>query len=438
MKFKDKILMCLSNLYKRKIRTLLATVGVIVGTCAVIITVSLGIGMQQAQEAALAQMGDLTMITIYGYGISADQQQLDDDFLSQLRQHEHVVAMTPSMYAQWGMLELTSGKYLYEGSIYGVFMEDLEALGYQLMEGEFPDTYSRETVFFGSSSVYDFIDTKKKTNNRVWEGSGKDPFVDIDDNFKVSITVPDNSKRKPDTYKLNVAGMLMEDWNKNPSPSYSIFMDIDFLHELQDEYNRANGIKVDKDKKVSYDSVMVKCDDMNHVAEVEEYIQSFGFETYSMESIRKPLQEQAQQEQLTLGSLGAVSLLVAAFGIMNTMIMSIYERTREIGVMKVLGCLVKDIRQVFLMEAGLIGFMGGVAGTVVSYVFSFFINHFGSGVSEDYWLVLNGQGGTTSVIPIWLALAAIIFATIIGIVSGIYPANRAVKISALAAIKQDQ
>lgn len=437
MKFKDKILMCLSNLYKRKVRTLLATVGVIVGTCAVVITVSLGIGMQQAQEAALAQMGDLTMITIYGYGISADQQQLDDDFLSLLREQEHVVALTPSTYADWGTIILKSGKYQYEGSIYGVYTEDLEALGYQMQEGSFPEDITKETIFFGSSTLYDFIDTKKSSNNRVWQGSGKDPFVSVDDHFTMEVSIPSNYKKKAPSWKVKVAGLFMEDWNKNPSPSYAVFVDIDFLKELNTAYKKANGIKIEKDEKMKYDTVMVKCDDMNHVAGVEEFIQSYGFETYSMESIRKPLQEQAQQEQMTLGSLGAVSLLVAAFGIMNTMIMSIYERTREIGVMKVLGCLVKDIRQVFLMEAGLIGFMGGIVGTAISYGVSFAINHFGNGVSEDYWMVLQGQGGTTSVIPIWLALAAIVFATFVGLASGIYPANRAVKISALAAIKQE-
>ena len=70
MSIKDKIIMCFSNLYKRKVRTLLTTVGVVVGTCAIIITVSLGVGMQQAQEEALSQMGDLTIINVNSYGIS--------------------------------------------------------------------------------------------------------------------------------------------------------------------------------------------------------------------------------------------------------------------------------------------------------------------------------------------------------------------------------
>ena len=95
---------------------------------------------------------------------------------------------------------------------------------------------------------------------------------------------------------------------------------------------------------------------MDDVQRVEDYIKSFGYNTNSMESVRKPIQDQANQQQMILGSLGAISLFVAALSITNTMVMSVYERTREIGVMKVLGCSLSDIRGVFLMEAGAIGF----------------------------------------------------------------------------------
>ena len=141
-----------------------------------------------------------------------------------------------------------------------------------------------------------------------------------------------------------------------------------------------------------------------------------------------------QQQQLFLGSLAAISLLVAAIGITNTMIMSIYERTREIGVMKVLGCFVGNIRTIFLMEAGCIGFLGGVIGIILSYFISFLMNTFGfsmSGSSAGYY------GTDVSIIPLWLVALGLVFATLIGLVSGFYPANRAVKISALEAIKTD-
>ena len=75
-----------------------------------------------------------------------------------------------------------------------------------------------------------------------------------------------------------------------------------------------------------------------------------------------------------LGGIGAISLLVAALGITNTMIMSIYERTKEIGIMKVIGANLEDIRKMFLLEAGMIGFIGGVAGIIISYILSLLMN----------------------------------------------------------------
>ena len=155
-----------------------------------------------------------------------------------------------------------------------------------------------------------------------------------------------------------------------------------------------------------------------------------------------------QQQQLFLGSLAAISLLVAAIGITNTMIMSIYERTREIGVMKVLGCRVGNIRAVFLMEAGLIGFGGGLAGVGISLLISKLLNYLSmnGGMGADGGGMLSGMmggmggmasGSQLSIIPGWLIVAAIAFATVIGLISGFYPANRAVKISALEAIKHE-
>lgn len=99
-----------------------------------------------------------------------------------------------------------------------------------------------------------------------------------------------------------------------------------------------------------------------------------GYSTSSMESIREPMEKEARQKQMMLGGLGAISLFVAALGITNTMIMSISERTREIGIMKSLGCYVRDIRLLFLSEAGAIGLLGGLVGCVVSMLIAIGIN----------------------------------------------------------------
>jgi ABC-type antimicrobial peptide transport system permease subunit len=126
-----------------------------------------------------------------------------------------------------------------------------------------------------------------------------------------------------------------------------------------------------------------------------------------------------------------VAFLVAAIGIANTMMMSTYERTKEIGVMKVLGCDMGDIQKLFLAEAGFIGFLGGVTGVGLTYVISLVINRVFQSMSGEY------LSGKISVIPWWLALVAIGFSTLMGMVAGYFPARRAMKLSPLAAIRTE-
>ncbi len=186
----------------------------------------------------------------------------------------------------------------------------------------------------------------------------------------------------------------------------------------------------------------VKATDINTVGDVESEIKAMGYNTYSMASMREEMQKSARQMQLMLGGLGAISLFVAAIGITNTMIMSISERTKEIGIMKSLGCYVRDIRALFLMEAGTIGLLGGIVGSVFSFLISWGINivSIGMGFTKEALLqaIFGGEGvSRISVIPVWLVAFAIVFSIFIGLASGYYPANKAVKISALEAIKSE-
>ena len=143
--------------------------------------------------------------------------------------------------------------------------------------------------------------------------------------------------------------------------------------------------------------------------------------------------------QAVLGGIGAVSLLVAAIGIINTMMMSIYERTREIGVMKVLGCEMTNIRDLFLVESGFIGLLGGIIGTVLSLLISLLINFLAAQGGNEQLSVFyqNAEGGSISYIPPWLALFAIVFAIFIGAAAGYLPAKRAMRLSPLAAMRNE-
>ena len=465
MRISDIISMCLGNLFRRKMRTLLTVIGVVVGTCAIVVMISIGIGMNESQEAMLAQMGDLTVINVYNWnsGGSGEQLVLNDEAVAKIQAIDQVDVATPIYYPRNLNARIYGGKkekyYMYAYNVVGIYKSAMEKMGYTLQEGSFPGENSEPfTVLAGQYAAYEFRKANKKYADMIdpypdAQGNVKDPYVNMLRDpmiLKTEKMEEDSPDSTVVTQELKVSGILAEDWNKGYETSRGIIMDINDLKKLEKDYMKANKIKESDSDNKGYNDVTVKVNSIDDVEAVEEAIQAMGFETNSMESIRKPMQEAARRQQMVLGGLGAISLLVAAIGITNTMIMSIYERTREIGVMKVLGCFVRNIRTVFLMEAGLIGFLGGILGIGISYLISFIMNYVSmnglmanenSGGFGFGMMGMFGGGGASgmpiSVIPGWLVILALIFATLIGLISGFYPANRAVKISALEAIKHE-
>ena len=164
-------------------------------------------------------------------------------------------------------------------------------------------------------------------------------------------------------------------------------------------------------------------------------IKDLGYSCWSMADSLEGIENTSRTVQAILGGIGAITLLVAALGITNTMIMSIYERTKESGIMKVIGATFSDIHSLFMVEAGMIGFIGGTLGLGLSYGVSKIINH----IAGQY--LNNGMAmeevTNISLIPPYLALFAVGFAIIIGLVAGLYPAYRAVRLSPISAIRNE-
>ncbi len=480
MRIFDVIAMCFRNLFRRRVRTLLTVTGVVIGTCAIIVTISLGVGMDAAQTAMLEEMMDLTIIEVYNFGGNPNDKQqtkLDDEMLKTIAKAEHVAAVTPIFDLWSGQIKLYSGKYEYQGGLVGVYLDQMPNFGYETTQGSLPtEKDGKQAILFGEQAPYRFYNPKKPNDYRWPEpdanGVIPDPFVDpIEDRFIMTVVRNDESKGgysyygggmsmsviesssgndkdkddKDDTknqkkyeYRMTNTGVLKGNY-KDYQTMGSVFIDIEFAMELNALYNKVNGIKTNPNDDTGYNYAKIRVDDMNKVGEVSDYIKSLGFDTYSADDIREPMRQQTMIIQIILGSLGGISLLVAALGIANTMVMSIYERTREIGVMKVLGCKLSNIRSLFLLEAGSIGLIGGVFGVGISYLGSFILNNVLAGS------LMGGMGygymGDTSVkisiIPLWLVGLGLSFALFVGLFSGFYPANRAVKISALEAIKHE-
>ena len=466
MKISDEISLSARNLLRRKGRTALTLVGVVIGTCMVVLMISLGIAQTKTNEEMLQSWGDLTQVQIYGYGtmMGSDGKPLylDDAAIANIKQIPHVAAATP--YAQAYNLEgeITAGRNgRYTSDIYNLIGIDptaLEPMGFALQSGSWPtntpasEKATKLQVLVGSSTGYNFQDSRKSYNSPKryrYEGqtdaNGKElpPFVDIDkDKMTLTIKTGEGSTEKSRSWELEIVGVLEPDGAKGYWTQSGIVLRIQDMKMLQKIYN---DMTKTKEESKSYDQVYVKVDDLSNVTDVETAIHDLGFtNTYSMNQQREEMQKQVMNSQMIFGGIAAVSLLVAAINIINTMTMAIYERTREIGVMKVLGCELGNIRTMFLLESSTIGFIGGLIGLGISLIASFVLNNLstlGQGLDLSGLMgggyYMGGGGGTISIIPPWLMLAALVFATLVGLGAGILPANKAVKISALEAIRHE-
>ena len=242
------------------------------------------------------------------------------------------------------------------------------------------------------------------------------------------------TKVKPIT--VEIVGQLP---SGNPETDNKVFVPREtVLHltrqkELQDARNQ--GRTPDIDPIQSYEKVIVKVEDLEQVEHLRTQIGMIGFETEGAQDTLEEMKSMSANIQTILLAVGGISLVVAAIGITNTMMTSIYERTKEIGVMKVIGASIADIKKIFLVEAAIIGGVGGMIGISLCYLLSFLLNTYG----KDFFgsLVATSAEYETyvSIITPSLAIGAIIFSAAIGIISGYIPAKKATALSALSAMK---
>ncbi len=205
--------------------------------------------------------------------------------------------------------------------------------------------------------------------------------------------------------------------------------------ELQDA--KSEGRTPDMDFVSGYDKVLVKVENSEQVESVRTQIEWLGFETNGAQDTLDEMKQMSANIQVILLAIGGISLIVAAIGITNTMMTSIYERTKEIGVMKVIGATITDIKKIFLVEASIIGFLGGILGISLCYGIAYLLNTYG----KDFFSSLVSTSGAyttyVAVITPSLGIGAVVFSTLIGIASGYMPAKRATALSALTAIKSE-
>ena len=450
MRFSDIVKMCLDSLRRRKGRTILTVLGVFIGCVSIIVMVSIGAGMKESQDQMIANMGDVTVIEVYANG----ESKLNDEAVENFRAIAGVKAVMPKASLDYAV-QLKAGvndRYSVDwGNVTGIDASALEDMGYELLEGTYPQ---KGEVLVGQYFAYGFYDTimpegKNYVDRWVWDEETQSYSEETPDPFFNPLTTAVamelrsyEAEADSPAYRqeLTVSGITKEDYGKGWETSEGVMMDVEDMRALINELEGTTKTKFE------YSEIYVKAESIDAVVDIEQEIKDLGYYTYSMQSIREELAKEARQIELMLGGLGAISLLVAAIGITNTMTMSVSERTKEIGIMKAIGCYVKDIRMLFLMEAGSIGLIGGILGLLFSFLVSIGINLFsfgafgGSGITWELLkqAMFGGEGvARVSVITPGLILFALVFSLLVGLLSGYHPANKAVKISALRAI-QDQ
>jgi putative ABC transport system permease protein len=182
-----------------------------------------------------------------------------------------------------------------------------------------------------------------------------------------------------------------------------------------------------------YESLTVRVKRSADVETVENEIKKMGFRTFSLFDASRNLRLLFALLDLLLGIFGSLALAVATLGIVNTLVMAILERRREIGVLKALGAADSDVKQLFFAEAGVMGVLGGIFGVGLGW----FIGRLLTWGTNFYLHRQSLPSVNVSAVPWWLALGAIAFAVGVSLVAGIYPAARAAKLNPVEALRYE-
>jgi putative ABC transport system permease protein len=315
------------------------------------------------------------------------------------------------------------------GNMVGVGTHDLADLGLTAESGEL--LLSHGTAVVGQNVAMNFY------NPRMRPGEEPPPPPDLL-NKQITMTL---SKWEDDgtgggreirkLIQLRVAGVIAQSGSEADYSVYLSLGDVTAINEWVMGRRISRGIE-------GYSSALVRVENVDQALDITDQITALGYQAFSPQSFIEGINNVFLILQAVFGGIGAISLLVAAIGIANTMTMAILERTREIGLLKAIGATNQDVLSIFLGEAAGIGFIGGVGGIAIGWLGSQIIN-----VLALAFLVsaaTEGGGPPPSMAvstPVWLLVFTLVFATFIGLVSGLYPALRAATLVPVTALKYE-
>lgn len=481
MSFYDLLKLSLRNLREAKLRATLTTMGVIVGVAMIVTMVSFGLGLQRNTVQRFKELDLFNEITVFGRSLSSlaagnsnsnDSEErsreargrpdkppekiLDDAAINEIAKIPGVASVEPTVFfsayvrsnnrAQVqgiGGALVPNPATRFKEFVAGKMISAPDA-GEAVVDEEFVRDFGYAKPADAIDKTIDFLAPPEKGTDEEDESPN---FFGIPLEDEGEKTVPADALV---ARSFRIVGVLKsEDESgrrrfRGLMPSAGIYISLpdarawrethrDSLSQVALELARGSGALGEKES-VGYQSAVVRVSDPVVLTEVRKRITELGYGSFSIVDQLEQLRLVFIIINSALGLLGGISLLVASFGIANTMIMSILERTREIGIMKAIGAEDREIKLIFFIEASVIGFAGGVIGSLVAWGIDAAANRLA------YRFVLKPQGASYVdffSLPPYLWLGAIVFAVLISILAALYPAARAARIDPVRALRHD-
>lgn len=454
MRISDRFAMALRNLWRRKSRTILTILSVVIGSTSIILMLAFAEGISVSQRQMIESFQGLATINIYDEN-SHQGMKIDDKMINELKRIDHVKAVVPSKSVYSTIRVADNDEYNLEGSLIVVPDEIFKLIDKEMLEwGNVPSPAEDNKIILGKQAEvmqesfhgdyysYEPVEDFDFKGHDYMVRLGFQDETEEDDgvNFGKEEQIDDPNANKPSvidvpveiTGKLNNSSFL-DGWGSYMSEAtYNKLKkeDSKLMYPSFDQQFDEQGNPIPDDGKLKFDNIQVIADDTENVGLVENEIRQLGYNTQSMADTTREIEGQSKTIMLILGGIGSIAFIVSAIGIINTMLMSIYERQKEIGVMKVIGASVSDVQNMFLIESGFIGFFGGVLGLIISLLIGNLINNLFAAGGENMF-----GSGNIVVIPVWLMLVGVGFSALVGVLAGYLPARRATKLSAIDALR---
>ncbi len=457
MKGYDLFELAVRNLRQSKLRNGLTTVGISVGVASLVAMLSLGVGLQQLATRRLAGSGmfDTVFVTskqdFRGFDREDDQKtehpekapMLDQPARDQMAHLRYVTEVEPEVRV---MGEIVYNGQTHFGFVTGLPMSARENEAFDNLQGKFFSTSEADEVILMNDFAKELNpqDPKQLIGQEITLRYGERQALPADsaDRPQLSGTQSDSNGgddfgfsvvRK--TQGLKVVGIIQEEpyGGMRTVSRGRIFLPVDLTEKLNMAQFTDMRSSLRGGGGKTYMTLTVRVKDPAKVAEVQDAINKMGFRTFSVLDATKSLRRFFTVLDLFLGIFGSLALAVATLAIINTLVMAVLERRREIGVMKAIGASDSDVKRLFFAEAGAMGFFGGLLGIALGFAIGKAIN-VGTGIylhrhqlpAEAVWIL-----------PPWLIGAAIIFSIVVSLLAGLYPASRAARLDPVQTLKYE-